>query len=237
VLSGEFDRPRVIGDMPSRPSAREQTLRRQIVDAGRRLTARGLMAASDGNLSVRLSPTRLLVTPAGVSKGRLASSDLLVVDLEGKLRRGLKGRRPSTETPMHLEVYRAVPSAGAVVHAHPPFATALTVAGLPFPSDVLPEIAATLGEIPVTAMAMPGSTEDAEAVRPWVSKYQAMLLPNHGSLTYGATLEEAIIHLERLEHAAMVYWLAASMGNVNRLPADLMARLAAWRQSPPGYDT
>jgi L-fuculose-phosphate aldolase len=177
-----------------------------------------------------------LITPAGVNKGRLASSDLLVVDLDGKPRGGPRGRRPSTETPMHLEVYRAVPSAGAVVHAHPPFATALTVAGLPFPSDMLPEIAATLGEVPVTEIAMPGTAEDAAAVRPWVAKYRAMLLPNHGSLTYGSTLEEAITHLERVEHAAMVYWLAASMGSVNRLPADLMARLVAWRQSQPGYD-
>jgi L-fuculose-phosphate aldolase len=222
--------------MPSKRSPSEQTLRRQVVEAGHRLWTRGLMAASDGNLSVRLSPTRLLITPAGVNKGRLASSDLLVVDLDGKPRGGPRGRRPSTETPMHLEVYRAVPSAGAVVHAHPPFATALTVAGLPFPSDMLPEIAATLGEVPVTEIAMPGTAEDAAAVRPWVAKYRAMLLPNHGSLTYGSTLEEAITHLERVEHAAMVYWLAASMGSVNRLPADLMARLVAWRQSQPGYD-
>ena len=218
--------------MPSKRPSHEQALRRQIVEAGRRLWTRGLVVACDGNLSVRLGPKRILITPAGVNKGFLAPGESLVVDLEGRtLRRGRKSQVPSTEMAMHLEVYRTVASAGAVIHAHPPCATALTVAGIPFPSDILPEIAATLGDVPTTRLVMPGTDEDAQVVHPWLPTHRAILLPHHGSLTYGVDLEEALEHLERIEHAAWVYWLASTSGNVNRLPRDLLARLEALRPS------
>jgi L-fuculose-phosphate aldolase len=206
-------------------SSTELMLRRQLVAVGRRLFDEGLLTSTDGNLSARIGPRHVLITPAGVDKGSLRPGDLVVVDLDGRAQR--RGRPPSTELPMHLEVYRQVLTARAVVHAHPPFATALTVAGLPFPRDVLPEVAATLGDVPVTALAMPGTSEDADVIRPFLADHQAILLRQHGSLTYGATLEEACHHLERIEHTARVFWLARSFGRVNRLPDDLVARLAA----------
>jgi L-fuculose-phosphate aldolase len=196
-----------------------------MVEVGCRAADRGLIVASDGNLSARLGPRTLLITPTGASKSSLRPRDLLVVDLEGQVRAG-RGR-PSTELPMHLEVYRQAPGAAAVIHAHPPFATALTVAGLSFPTDVLPEIAATLGDVPTTDWAMPGTDEDAAAIRPLISRHKAILLRQHGTLTYGSTLEEAFHHLERLEHGARVFWLARSLGRVRRLPPELLAHLLA----------
>jgi len=209
--------------MTPRTSTAEPKLRRQVVAFGRRLFAQGLIVSSDGNLSARLGSKHVLITPAGVSKASLRPSDLVVVDLDGRPRG--RGRRPSSEMAMHLEVYRRVPTARAVIHAHPPFATALTVAGLPFPDDVLPETAATLGDVPVTGLAMPGTSEDADVIRQLIVDHRAILLRQHGSLTYGASLDEACDHLERVEHTARVFWLARTLGHVQRLPPDLMARL------------
>ena len=215
--------------MTPKPSLGEQTLRKKIVTVGRRLFDHGLIVATDGNLSVRLGPKQILITPAQLSKADLKPSDLIVVDMDG--RPATRGRRrPSSELPMHLEVYRQVSAARAVIHAHPPFATALTVAGIPFPGDVLPETAVTIGEVPTTDLAMPGSEEDAAAIRPLITEHRALLLRQHGSLTYGASLDEACDHLERMEHAARVFWLAHSLGRVQRLPPELMARLDAYRR-------
>ena len=216
--------------MTPRTTASEDRLRRQLVTFGRRLFTQGLIVSSDGNLSARLGSKHVLVTPAGISKAILRPSSLLVVDLDGRVRG--QGGRPSSELAMHLEVYRRVPEARAVIHAHPPFATALTVAGLPFPRDILPEIAATLGDVPTTGLAMPGTPEDADAIRPFIVNHRAILLRQHGSLTYGASLDEACDHLERVEHAARVFWLARALGHVHRLPPELMARLDAIWQDP-----
>ena len=215
--------------MTPQASLREQALRQKIVTIGRRLFDRGLIVATDGNLSVRLGPKHVLITPAELGKADLTPSDLIVVDMDGRPARKAR-RRPSSELPMHLEVYRQVSAARAVIHAHPPFATALTVAGIPFPHDLLPETAATIGEVPVTELAMPGSDEDAAAIRPLIAEHCAILLRQHGSLTYGSTLDEACDHLERMEHAARIFWLARGLGQVQRLPPALVERLDSYRR-------
>lgn len=209
----------------------EEDLRRALVEAGQLAYARGLMVANDGNLSVRLGVDHILITPSGLCKGRLSPGDMLTLDLEGQVLKPATDPRlkPSSETPMHLEVYRRRPDVRAVIHAHPTFATALTVTGRPFPADVLPEVLLTLGEIPVTAYATPSSHEDAEAIRELVGEHNAILLRQHGSLTVGAHLDEALIALERLEHAAQVIVLAELLGNVNRLEPEAVERLRAMR--------
>ncbi len=207
------------------PSASERDLRLAIVECGRICYARRLMTANDGNISVRLGEDRVLITPAGLCKGRLDADALLLLDMAGRVLTATPAFRPSSETPMHLEVYRQRPDVRAVIHAHPPFATALTVAGLPFPNDVLPEVLLTLGEVPVTAYARPSSHEDAEVIREVIRHHDALLLRQHGSLTVGVDLETALIHLERLEHVAEVYWRARMLGNVQRIPPDELRRL------------
>lgn len=210
-------------------SAGESDLRLAIVECGRIAYERHLMTSNDGNISIRMDDGLILITPSGLSKGRLSTDDLIVVDIEGNLISARADRKPSSETPMHLEVYKSREDVHAVVHAHPLFATTLTVAGLEFPIDVLPEVLLTLGEVPITDYATPASHEDAVVIRPFLKEYNALLLRQHGSLTYGKNLDEALIHLERIEHVSEVYWRAKMLGTVKRVPLEAQEKLIAMR--------
>ena len=203
----------------------ESDLRLAIIACGEICYSRHLLMSNDGNISVRLDGERVLITPAGLCKGRMDSDDLLIVDLAGKVIDSAKGHKPSSEIPMHLEVYKQRPDVFAVIHAHPVFATALTVAGLEFPADILPEVMLTIKNVPVTDYATPSSHEDAEVIRPWIRGHNAILLRQHGSLTAGRNLDEALIHLERIEHVAEVFWRASMSGHVNRIPPDELEKL------------
>ena len=211
-------------------SASVSDLRRAIVTCGRICYDRRLTTSNDGNISVRLDDRRMLITPSGISKGRLEPDDLLIMDLDGNVLSAQPGRKPSSETPMHIEVYKQRGDVRAVLHAHPVFATALTVAGLAFPIDILPEVLLTLGEVPVTAYATPSSYEDAEAIRPLIGNHNALLLCQHGSLTLGRDLDEALIRLERIEHVAEVFWRAQMLGGINRIPDAEQQKLRGLRE-------
>lgn len=204
----------------------EQRLREAVVAMGARLYARGLVSANDGNLSVRLDGERVLITPRGRSKGDLRPEDLVVIDGAGRVvRAGRGGAGPSSEWPMHLEAYRQRPEIGAVLHAHPPFTVALTVAGVPFPSEVLPEVVLTVGRVPVARLAVPSSEDDALAIREWIRSHDAVLLPHHGVVVVGRTLEAAWVTLERIEYAAKVYLLSRVLGEARPLPPEFLAAL------------
>ncbi len=151
-------------------------------------------------------------------------------DVDGNIISSRPDRKPSSETPMHLEVYKARDDVRAVVHAHPIFATTLTVADLEFPVDVLPEVLLTLGNVPITAYATPSSHEDAVVIRPFLKDHNALLLCQHGSLTYGKNLDEALIHLERIEHVSEIYWRAKMLGTVKRVPPETQAQLVLLRE-------
>jgi len=202
-------------------------LRQAIIACGRLCYERRLMTANDGNISVRVDGERVLITASGVSKGRMEAQDLILLDMEGNVLRAAAGRKPSSETPMHLEAYRQRPDIRAVIHAHPIFATTLTVTGHDLPLDVLPEVMLTLGEVPTTAYATPASHEDAEVIRDLIRTHNALLLRQHGSLTVGIHLEEALIHLERVEHVAQVYYQALLLGHVERIPPAALQKLTA----------
>lgn len=211
-------------------SAGETDLRLAIVECGRISYQRHLMTSNDGNISVRMDDGLILITPSGISKGRLNTDDLLVVDLDGGIISAKADRKPSSEIPMHLEVYKQREDVRAVVHAHPIFATTLTVSGLEFPVDVLPEVLLTLGNVPITAYATPSSHEDAIVIRPFVKNHNALLLCQHGSLTYGKNLDEALIHLERIEHVSEIYYRAKMLGNVKRVPPEAQAQLVELKE-------
>ena len=208
------------------PSSSESDLRLAILECGQVCYARHLMASNDGNISVRLDEVRVLITPAGMCKGRMDTDDLLIVDMDGNVLASASDRRPSSETPMHLEVYRLRPDVCAVIHAHPVFATALTVAGFDFPDDILPEVALTLGRVPVSEYATPSSRADADVIRPLIRDHDALLLRQHGSLTVGKNLDEALIHLERIEHVAEVFHHARQLGDVARIPFEELRKLS-----------
>ncbi|MBM4428559.1 MAG: class II aldolase/adducin family protein [Chloroflexi bacterium] len=211
-------------------SSTEFDLRLAIIECGRITYERHLTTSNDGNISIRMSDGNVLITPSGLSKGRLNPDDLLIVDLDGNVISSRPDRKPSSETPMHLEVYKHRDDVCAVLHAHPIFATTLTVADLQFPSDVLPEVLLTLGEVPITEYATPSSHEDAVVIRPFLKTHNAMILRQHGSLTYGKNLDEALIHLERIEHVAEIYWRAKMLGEVKRVPLEAQAKLIELRE-------
>lgn len=212
--------------------ATERDLRQAIVEAGRICYSKGLMPANNGNISARMGEDRIVITPSTLCKGRLELDDLLVIDMDGNLLKSdsRKKRRVSSETPMHLEAYRRRPDVRAVIHAHPAHATALTVAGIPLPVDVLPELLEGLGPVPTTDFATPSTVENATAIKSLIGAHDALLIRNHGTLTVGRDLEEALIHLERVEHVARVVTLALGLGQVTRLPVAMLEKLHELRR-------
>ena len=205
---------------------REMGLRCDLVGVCRRMYARGLIAATDGNVSCRAGTDRLLVTPSGSAKGELQPRDLLLTDLGGHVLEGTG--RPSSEIHMHLAVYEARPDVEAVVHAHPPMLTAFTLARLPFVAEALPEVWLTIGPVATAPYATPSTAEVAAAITPFIPDHQAMLLERHGSLTLGKNLREAYLRLEKLEHAAHTLFYAQLLGNQapGPLPEAALAKLA-----------
>ncbi len=191
------------------PEMDEKAKRSQIVAIARTLYDKGYVVATDGNISVRLSPDRLLLTPTGICKGDLTEENLILCDNEGN---ALEAGRLTSETPMHLEVYKQRPDVNAVIHAHPPCTLALNLTGIQLDEYLLPEQTITLGEVPTAPFAMPSTSQGAEAIRELIEKHDTIILDRHGSLTVGETLAEAFHRLERLEFIAKVTVLARSIG-------------------------
>lgn len=204
-------------------------LRADIVEVGRRLWARGFVASNDGNISVRLGPDRLLMTPASVSKGFMTPDMMVVTDLDGRLVSGAPGRKPSSEILMHLVAYRNRPDVGAVVHAHPPTATGFAVAGIPLDRAVLAEVVTTLGAIPIAAYGTPSTQELATTVEPFVKAHDGLLLANHGALALGPDLFGAYYKMETIEHFARISLTARMLGREHVLSREEVTRLEALR--------
>jgi len=215
----------------------ETELRTLICEIGRRMYARNFVGGTDGNISVRLPDGTFLCTPSGVSKGYMQPESIVVADAAGQKVRG-EGKVTS-EFPTHLACYEERPDINAVVHGHPPLATAFTVAGISLAEPVLPELVAALGGIPVSAYATPGTPEGNEVVRPLIRVCDGVLLDRHGSVTVGATLEAAYFKLEKIEHTATVLLAARQLGAVRRLSPDEVDRAlqsrVAYGASGPVY--
>ena len=206
---------------------REEQIRADIVEAGRRLYARGYVASNDGNISARLDDRLLITTPKSVSKGFMTPDMMVVVDYDGKKVSG--DRDASTELPMHLEVYRNRPDANAVCHAHPPLATGFAVAGIPLTRAVLAEVITTLGSIPIAAYGTPSTSELPEAVRKYIKAHDGMLLANHGAVTCGPTVLAAYYKMETIEHFAKISLVARLLGRENLISRDEVERLQGLR--------
>jgi L-fuculose-phosphate aldolase len=210
---------------------------REIALVCRRLCERGLIAGPDGNVSVRLGPDRVLVTPAGISKVDVTPRDLVEVALDGTPRgRAPAGRRASTEVGMHLRIYARRPDAMAVVHAHPPTATAFAVAGEGLPDRVLPELIFLLGAVPLVPYATPGTPALADGLEPFLGEHDAFLLANHGATTLGPTLRVAHQRMESLEHGARILMAARQLGRVNQLADEHVRFLVDARRRLTGGD-
>jgi len=199
-----------------------------IRDACAHLHARGLLAAADGNVSMRLEDDTLLLTPAGVNKARLPPGSLARVALDGRVLDG----RPSKELAMHLAVYGACPDARVVVHAHPPTAIAWTLARPELeelPTDSLPELLLAAGRVPIVPYARPTTEELGTVLLPFLPGHRLLLLSRHGALAWGESMEEAINGIERLEHSALILKAAEELGGATPLPAAELEALRAMK--------
>jgi L-fuculose-phosphate aldolase len=190
----------------------------------RQLAAGGLLAGRDGNVSVRLGPDRVLVTPSGLIKALVTAGDMVEVDLAGRKRRGR--RNPTSELDLHLRILTHRPDVGAVVHAHPPAATGFAVAGEEIPANLLPELIFLVGRVPIVPYGTPGTRELGDRVEPYLAEHDGLLLANHGAVTMGRTLDQAWIRMETLEHAARVIMAARAIGQ----PKPLVLRAQARRE-------
>ena len=202
--------------------------REAVCRVGKLLYDRGYVAANDGNISVKVAENRLLITPSGVSKGRMTPEMLLVTDMDGTVIEG--DRHPTSEGKMHLEVYRGRPDVNAVVHAHPPVSTAFAVCRRGLETPYLSELVAGLGQVPcTTSFAMLSTEEVPESVRPYLAEHNALLLANHGALAWGGDLWEAFDRLETVEHTAKIVLNAQLLGGGVPLTEAEVERLQGLR--------
>lgn len=202
----------------------EDDAREAVCDIGRRLWQRAMVAANDGNISVRLGPDRFLCTPTGMSKGHLQCEDLPVVDRNGQVLDG-SGRRPSSEILMHLRVYAVDPDADAVVHAHPMYSTVWAIKGEGLYGAMMPETVVAMPEVPLASYATPSTSAVPDSIEPFILSHRACLLEHHGALTWGSDLQEAYLAMERLEYTAQLTYLLRQIGAERQLPASEVARL------------
>ncbi len=205
----------------------EQQHREDIVRVGRLMYEQGWIASSDGNISIRLDSGHLLSTPTGVRKGQLCVDDLIVCDMEGRKIAG--DREPTTEMGMHVTIYREREDVHAVVHAHCPTATGFAVAGRALNQGILPEAIVALGFIPLAEYGIPGTTALCEGMMPYVGKYDAILLANHGVVAYGEDVWKAYARMETVEHVARITLVAELLGGAKALPRTEIEKLFAAR--------
>ncbi len=191
----------------------EYKLKEQICEIGRRVYNRGFAAANDGNISYRLNDKEILCTPTMVCKGFMKCEDLCKVDYEGKQLAG--SRKRSSEILLHLAAYKHRPDVQAVVHCHPPHATAFAVAGVPIPKCVLPEVEVFLGEVPTAIYETPGTQKFADTIVPHLKSSNTIILANHGTVTFGPDLEKAYWNSEIIDSYCRILILAQQLGNVN----------------------
>ena len=218
-----------------------EQIKQEICEVGHRLYAHGFVAANDGNISVKLSDNEFYCTPTGVSKGSLTPDMIIKIDAEGNKIEGTLN--PSSEIKMHLRVFRERPDVNAVVHAHPPVATAFTVAGIPLDRYILPEAVLTIGDVPTCAYATPSTMEIPDSLMPYIQEHDAFMLKNHGALTVGNTLTRAFFTMEEVEFNAKIMKYAMELGRIQEISEEKMYELMDLRVKMglpgkhPGYKT
>lgn len=200
--------------------ANEQEIRQEMCEIGRRVYDRGMVAANDGNFSVKLNNNEFLCTPTGVSKGFMTPEYICRIDAEGRLLEANGDFKPSSEMKMHLRVYKERPDVQAVVHAHPPYATTFAAAGIPLEKPVLSEAILTLGRVPVARYGTPSTREVPDAVAEYLPYCDAMLLANHGALTYGDSLMNAYHKMESVEFYARILYQTHMLGGARELSSE-----------------
>lgn len=207
----------------------EWEMKRHICEIGRRIYQSGFVAANDGNISVRMGNGRYLCTPTGVSKGFLKPTDIAVVNEAGQQ---VEGALPRTsEILLHLEIFHELDWVNAVVHAHPPYATAFAVAGVELPSNILPEVEIFIGQVPLADYDTPGSPDFAATILPHLrNKANTILLANHGAVACDSTLDQAYFHMETLDMYCKILLLSKEIGSVKQLSDQKVRELLSLKE-------
>lgn len=190
--------------------------RQNIVDVGKLVWQKGWVAANDGNITIRLDENRILATPTGVCKGMMRPEDLIICDMQGNKIEGTKER--TSEFAMHATIYSLRPDIRSVVHAHPPVATGFAAAGRPLALALLPEVIIGLGCVPLAEYGLPGTSALTEGMLPYIPKYDAILMGNHGAVCYGDEVYKAFFRMETVEHYARIALVAELLGGAKVLP-------------------
>lgn len=201
----------------------ERELRQDICDIGKYVWQKGWTAANDGNITIRLENNRVLCTPTGVCKGLMQPDDLIICDMQGNKISGVKER--TSEIAMHLLIYQMRPDIGSVVHAHPPVSTGYAAAGRSLNQALLPEVIIGLGCVPLAEYGLPGTPALTEGMIPYIPKYDAILMANHGAVCYGSDVHQAFFRMETVEHYARISLVAELLGGPTVLPRSEVEKL------------
>lgn len=201
----------------------EWKIKEQMCEIGHRIWLKGFCAGNEGNHSYRISENRILCTPTGISKGFLKPDDICTVDLDGKQVSG--SRKRTSEILLHLAIYKARPDVKAVVHSHPPHATAFAVANVDLPTCIHPEAEVFLGAVKTARYVTPGDTRLGESILPYVKDSNAIILQNHGTVTYDIDLDNAYYKLEIIDAYSRILILAKQIGSIRPLDANEMKEL------------
>lgn len=208
----------------------EQMIKEQICEMGRRMYQRNMVAANDGNISVKIREGEYFCTPTGVSKGYMTPDYICRVDAAGNLLEANPGFRPSSEMKMHMRVYARRPDIGAVVHAHPPYATSFAVMGTPLDQPIISEAVVSLGTVPVAEYGTPSTDELPEALEKYLPDYDAVLLEHHGALTYASDLTTAYMRMESVEFYAQLLYQTRMLGGPRLLSRERVKKLIEVRK-------
>ncbi len=193
----------------------------EILEVGRRMYERNFVAANDGNITCKVADDIILATPTGVSKGFMTDEMIVKMTLDGKILYADDKYPPSSEIKMHIRAYRENPEIMAVTHAHPQVATSFSIAGIGLDQPILTEAIMSLGSVPIAKYATPGTEEIPDSIAPFCTKYNAVLLANHGALTWGDSLMQAFYRLESVEnYATIMMYTQNIIGRSNPLSCD-----------------
>jgi L-fuculose-phosphate aldolase len=203
----------------------EYEIKKEICEIGKRIYNQGMVAANDGNISVKLSDNEFLCTPTGVSKGFMTPEYICKVDKDGKVLQANAGFKPSSEIKMHMRVYKERPDVQSVVHAHPMYATSFAIAGIPLTQPIMPEAVIALGCVPIAEYGTPSTEEIPNAVAKYLPYYDAVLLENHGALTFSDSLLAAYHKMESVEFYAKLLYISKQLGGPKELSEDQVQKL------------
>lgn len=203
--------------------------KKAIIEVGKRMYNRGFVASNDGNISCKVGPNVIWTTPTGVSKGYMTPDMLVKMNFDGKVLMGKN--KPSSEVKMHLRVYKENPDVMAVTHAHPPVATSFAIAGISLDRAILPEAVVNLGSVPIAHYATPGTQDVPDSIAPYCKSHNAVLLANHGALSWGKDVFEAYQRLESLEYyATVLMYTGRIIGRANELSCGQVEELIQIRE-------